>query len=178
MLNNKSNPLLLKMEDAITAKVPPKQMPTFKKIISAGTRVMYSEKMHKMVVDQLKKPGNPADMAGEGVAKLMGILITQSKGTMPMEAGSPAAGVLLCEALDMMEQLGKVKVTNDVLAEAMQSMASGLLQLFGVTPEKLSAMMAEAQQKAQKQKQQAQRSQKPKTAPKPQGVQPLIGAPA
>lgn len=173
MLNKKANPILLKMEKAITAKVPPPQMKAFRKIIAAGTKVMYSENMHKMLVEQLKSPGDPADMAGEGVAKLMGILITQSKGTMPMQAGSPAAAVLLCEALDMMEQLGKVKVTNDILAQAVQTMSSGILRLFGVTPDRLSQMMTEAQQKKQASQPQAQPQQ---TAP--QGAQPLIGAPA
>ena len=172
MLNKKANPLLVKMEKAITAKVPPKQMPAFKKIILAGEKVLFSDKMHKLVMSQLKSPGNPAVIAGEGAAKLFGILITQTKGTIPMEAGSPASAVLLCEILDMMEQLGKIKVDNNNLAEAVQSMSSGILQLFGVTPEQLSAMMQEAQSK-----QQGQRPS-PSAQPAPQGAQPLIGAPA
>ena len=179
MLNKKANPILLKMEKAVTAKVPKHQMQAFRKIITAGTKVMYSENMHKMLVEQLKSPGDSADMAGEGVAKLMGILITQSKGTMPMQAGSPAAAVLLCEALDMMEQLGKVKVTNDILAQAVQTMSSGILRLFGVTPQRLDQMMTEARQKQQASQPPQAEAQPQQTAqPAPQGAQPLIGAPA
>ena len=174
MLNKKANPLLVKMEDAITAKVPPQQMAAFKKIIRTGEKVLFSQNMHKMVTEQLKASGNPAVIAGEGAAKLLGILVTQSKGTMPMEAGSPASAVLLCEILDMMEQLGKIKVDNNNLAEAVQAMSSGILQLFGVTPEKLSAMMQQAQSKQQAP---AQPQQAPEQ-PAPQGAQPLIGAPA
>ena len=179
MINKKANPLLSKMEAGVLDKLDPKQQHAFDKIVKAGVKVMYSEKMHPMLVNQLKTPGDPAAIAGEGVAKLLGILMNQSKGTMPMKAGIPAAAVLLCEALDMLEELGKVKVTKDTLAKAVQSLSSSLLQLMGVTPEKLSGLMAKAQaQKAQQKPAPKPASPTPPPAPPaPQGAQPLIGSP-
>lgn len=171
MLNKKANPILLKMEKSRHGKSPTAPDAGIPQDHHGGTKVMYSENMHKMIVDQLKSPGNPADTAGEGVAKLMGILITQSKGTMPMQALQPSCCcVAVREAPDMMEQLGKVKVTNDVLAQAVQTMSSGILRLFGVTLQRLDQMMTEAQAKKQ--------AAQPPAQPAPQGAQPLIGAPA
>jgi hypothetical protein len=168
MINDKANPLLVKTEEAIRAKLKPDQVKHFEKIVVAGLRVMDSEQTHQLIASQLKAQGDPAEIAGAAVAKLLGILINQSKGTMPMQAGIPAATVLLLEALDRMEALGKIEVSNETLEAAMHSLSSALLQMFGVTPDKLSAMMK---------KQQAQPEQ-PQEQPAPPAEQPLIGAPA
>ena len=164
MINDKANPLLVKTEEAIRAKLKPEQVKHFEKIIVAGLRVMDSEQTHKLVAEQMKTQGEPAEIAGAMVAKLMGVLINQSKGAMPMDAGIPAATVLLLEALDRMEALGKVEISNQTVESAMHAMSSALLQMFGVTPDRLSAMMKK-QQPEQPQDQ-------------PPAEQPLIGAPA
>lgn len=171
MINTKANPLLVKTEQAVRAKVPPAQMKAFEKIIAAGAKVMYSEGMHKLILQQFQSNDNPAEAAGEGAAKLMGILINQSKGTMPMEAGMPASDVILLEILDMLDELGKLKVDKNTLAEAAQAKASALMQLFGITPQKLDEMMAKAkpQEQARPEPQPAQPQQQPRG---------LIGAPA
>lgn len=171
MINKKANPLLVKTEEAVRAKVPPAQMKAFEKIVAAGVKVMFAESMHKLILQQFQSADNPADAAGEGTAKLMGILISQSKGTMPMEAGLPASDVILLEVLDMLEELGKLKVDKDTLAEAAQSKASALMQLFGITPQKLDEMMAKAKPQEQQQAQ-------PEPAQQPQQPRGLIGAPA
>ena len=73
-----------------------------------------------------------------------------------MKAAIPAATILLCEALDFMEKAGKVQVNPNTLAQAMQALASSLLQLFGVTPDKLQGALQQAQgQQATQQPQQA-----------------------
>lgn len=149
MIGNIKNPLLLKTEQVVQSKVPPELLKAFQKIILAGSKVMYSKQTSDMLSKEINAKGDPAEVAGSGVAKLMGLLISQSKGTMPMKAAIPAATVLLCEGLSFMEEAGRIKVDKNVLAKAMRALSSGLLQLFGVTPDKLGQMM-------QKQKQQPQ----------------------
>jgi phage-related tail protein len=173
MINKNANPLLVKTEQAVMAKLKPGQMKAFQKVLAAGLRVLDSEQSHKLVAGQLKAQADPTDIAGAGVAKLLGVLINQSKGTMPMEAAIPAATVLLLESLDRLEELGKVEINNDTLAAAMQSMSSAIMQLFGVTPQRLDGMM--------KQRQGEQTPEAaPEAAPPEQSAQPqpLIGAPA
>ena len=181
MLNDKANPLLLKTEQASRAKVAPDQKTAYDKIVAAGVKLMFSEKMHAMLLEQLRQPGDPATVAGQGVAKLLAIMMNQAKGTFPMKAGIPAATALLCEALDMLEQLGKIKVTNDTLSDAMQALGSNLLQLIGVTPKKLDEILSKQAypaQSAMQAKNTAQNAANPTPAPTRQGPQPLIGAPA
>lgn len=177
MLNKKANPLLVKTEQAIRAKVAPEQTKAFEKIISAGLKVLDSEKTHKLVASQLQAQGDPAEIAGAGAAKILGVLMNQSKGSMPMKAGIPAATVLLLEALDRLEELGRIEVTNETLAEATQAMGSAILQMMDVTPQKLDMLTKKAQQP-----QPAQQAEQPPQTPPPGGVpasgpQPLIGAP-
>lgn len=146
MLGKTTNPLLQKTEQQVQAKVDPALQNAFQRIVTAGLKVMYSQKSHDMMVSELKAHGDPAEIAGNGVAKLLGLLMSQSKGTMPMKAGIPAGTVLLCEGLDFMEQAGLVKVDQNVLAKAMQAMSSSFLQLLGVTPDKMGQMIAQARQ--------------------------------
>ena len=146
MIGKTTNPLLQKTEEAIAAKVPANLKNAFQRIITAGLKVMYDPKTNDMMAKELKSQGDPAEIAGAGVAKLLGLLMNQSKGTMPMKAAIPAATVLLCEGLDFMEQAGLVKVDQNVLAKAMQAMSSSFLQLLGVTPDKMGQMIAQARQ--------------------------------
>lgn len=153
MLNPKANPLLVKTEAEICAKVPPEQSSAFERIVLAGMKILDSDQTHQMVVSQLKQQADPSDIAGAGVAKLMGILINQSNGSMLSKAvvrsTMLAASVLLCEAMDRLEGLGRVQVTPDTLAAAQHSLSSSLMQLLGVDQNKLAKMTSAPAQAAQ-----------------------------
>ncbi len=146
------------------------------KIIAAGLKILDGDESRKLVVSELKQEKDPADIAGDGVAKLMGILMNQSKGTMPMKAAMPAATILMCEALDRLEALGKVEVDKATLAQAMKSLASSMMQLIGATPDKLESLLAQTRRPEQA----PPMPQPAEAAPEapPAGPQPLIGAPA
>lgn len=147
MLGQTKNQFLQAVEQAVMEKVPQDKRGAFERIVAAGEKVMYSPQTRQMLDNQLSQQGDPAEIAGEGVAKLFGLLFKESKGTMPMEAGIPAAQVLLCEGLDFLEKAGRIQVTNEVIGHATQAMVAYLLQLFGVSQDKLAQMMqAGAQQ--------------------------------
>lgn len=145
---NSKNPILQKAAQAIEAKVPAEMRPTMQRIVLAGEKVMYSPQTHKMMIQQMNSNPNPAEAAGEGIAKLFAILLRESKGTLNMKAAIPAMTLLLCEALGFMEEAGKVKVSEQLVAEATREMGSALLQIIGVTPEKLQSMIASKGQPA------------------------------
>lgn len=144
MLGKTTNPLLQQTEQQIQAKVKPEVKAGFDKAVTAGLKIMYGSK-GGVVTQQLSKSEDYAHNVGEGVAKLVAILFQQSKGTIPMNIAIPAATVFMCEGLDFLEKAGKVKVTPDLLAETTQDMTASVLQLFGVTPEKMQQMIAEKQ---------------------------------
>lgn len=136
------NPILQQAIQAVEAKVPADLRRTYDRIILAGEKFMFSEQTRQMLMNQMKSSQNPAEAAGEGIAKLFAILLRESKGTLSMPAAIPAMTTLLCEALDFMEEIGYVQVTEDLLARATEEMGSALLQILGVTPDKVQSMLA------------------------------------
>lgn len=171
------NPELQKVIQAQTAAVKPAMRKAFDKIVLAGMKLMYSPQMEEHFITQATS-GPPAQAAGQGAAKLVGLMLSKSKGTAPFAAMVPAGIVLLCECLDAMEKAGKAQVTPDLVAEAVKEFGSALLQMLGVTPQKLDQIMAGAPKQEQPSQQDAaaqQPAQQPPAQPNPRA---LIGAPA
>lgn len=146
MLGKQTNPLLAQAETAIQAKVQPQNLPLFQRIVTAGQKVMYSPQTHDMMLKALSGPGNKADIAGEAASKLLGVLYHEMQGKLDMTVAIPAGVMLLCEGLDFMEKSGSITVDKPFLAQAMKSMMTSTLQLFGVTPQKLAQMKQGAAQ--------------------------------
>lgn len=161
MLGKTQNQLLQSVEQAVNQKVPPEKRNAVARIVTAGEKVMYSEQTRKMLQNQLNQPGDPTEVAGEGIAKLIALLFKESRGTMPMDAGMMAAQILLCEGLDFLEQAGRIKVDADVVANATKAMFAYLLQLFGVNQDKLGQLMQAGA---------SANGQQPPAAEKPAGI--------
>ena len=143
-----TNPLLQQTEQAIMQKIDPKLQMQLQRTVTAGLQIMYGSK-DNLIAKQLGKSSDYAHNVGEGAAKLVGILYQQSKKTMPPSIAVPAATIFMCEGLDFLEKAGKVKVNPDLLSEATQDMGAAVMQLFGVSPDKMQSMMAQAQQRQQ-----------------------------
>ena len=142
MLGTTTNQLLRKTEEATAKTVPAEMKGAFEKIVMAGLKVMHDPKTHDMTTKQLTKEGDPVHNAAEGTASLLAILYKESKGTMSMKAGIPAAQVLLCEALSFMEETKIIpQVTNDMVATATKDMMAYILQLFGVSKDQIAKYM-------------------------------------
>lgn len=134
------NPLLQQTSDAILKKADQRIVPVIKKLVDAGKQVMYSPKTRGMMMKQLGDGKDP-EAIGAGIAKLIGILYSESKKTAPIQALVPAGVLLMCEGLDFLEQAGAVKVTPDFLSQCTMAMGSNVAQLFGATPDRLQGMM-------------------------------------
>lgn len=173
MLGKDANPLLLKTVEQMQAKIGPEMKGAFTRVVTAGETVMYSQQSRQLVIDQLQHAGDPAEVVGTAVAKLMALLMGQAKGTIQPKALIPAATVLLCDALDVAEKAGMMKVDANVLAEAMHTMSSSILQLLGVGPDKLNRLMQQRQQQGP-----AQPDQLAPPAPPASSAQPAAVAPA
>jgi hypothetical protein len=136
------NPLLEKTKQETLAQKPQLRKP-IEKTVEAGKKVMYDEKTRDMAVQQLSAGSDPESI-GSAVAKLAVILLNQAKGAMPMEVLIPASTILLCEALQFLEDAGSVEVTPDLLAECTMAMTSALLQALGATPEQIQGYIDKA----------------------------------
>jgi hypothetical protein len=137
------NPLLEKTRAAVLSNAKPQLAKPIEKTVEAGKKVMYDEKTRDMAVQQLSAGSDPESI-GSAVAKLAAILFNQTKGTMPMQVLIPAATILLCEALQFLEDAEAVEVTPDLLAECTMAMTSAVLQAFGATPEQIQGYIDKA----------------------------------
>lgn len=134
------NQLLEQTKSSILAKAEANIRPVIEKVVAAGQKAIYSPEMREMTLKQLGDGQDP-ELIGAGVAKLAGILYNQSKNTIPMQALIPSAMILLCEGLQFLEDGGAREIDADFLANCTQAMTSNLLQLLGVSPEKLDGMI-------------------------------------
>lgn len=160
------NKALNDVVQAITAKVPPDMRDAFDRLVLAGTRLMYADETEGMLRKQMDD-GTPPQAAGRGAAKLLGILMTKLKGTPPKKVMPYVGIVLTCEALDFMEKAGRVKVTPEIVAQAVKEFGPTFLQLLGVSSAKLQQLMGDSAQ--------AQPGAQPGA---PQGAQPQPAAAA
>lgn len=143
------NPLLQQVVEQVEAQVPADLRNTYDRIFLAGQKVMYSPETREMMMRQFSSQQNIAEAAGEGIAKLFAMLISESKGTLNMKAAIPAMTALLCDGLDFLEGAGRVRVDERVLADATSEMGSAILQVLGVTPEKMQGILAAGGEKQQ-----------------------------
>lgn len=141
------NPLLQQTQQGILQKIKPELKAPLERTVAAGLQVMYAKP--EVLIQQLSKSPDFAHSVGEGAAKLVGVLFSQSKNTMPINIAVPAATFFMCEGLDFLEKAGKVQVTSELLAEATQDMSASVLQLFGVTQDKMKQAMAQKGQPAE-----------------------------
>jgi hypothetical protein len=162
------NPLIQKAEAGFMAKVPQQYQQAVQKAVTAGKLVMYDKQKGLQMFMQQMQTGITPQNIGAGVAKLIGILFNKSNKTMPMQVAIPAASLLLCEGLQFLEDAGKVKVDANFLAECMKEMGSAVLQVFGVSPQKLQSIIGQQGGQAAQQPTPPQGAMP--TAPQPQGI--------
>ena len=145
MLGQTQNAILQKVESDVESKVKPQHQESFKRVVMLGLRAMHSKQSHDYMVSVIQQSGGSPEKIAEGVIRLLGLMINKSKNTMLGPEVAPvlfsAAQILLCEALDFMEQAGQIKVTNETVAESTKALSSYYLQLLGVSPQKLQGML-------------------------------------
>jgi hypothetical protein len=136
------NELLEKAKAAVLQKADPRLAPVIEKAVKAGEQVMYAPQARQQLIAALGDGSDPESI-GAGIAKVLAVMYHKTNNTMPMQVGVPAATILLLEALQFIEDAGKAQVTPEMLAECTKAMGSAVLQMFGVTPDKLQTMFAQ-----------------------------------
>jgi hypothetical protein len=130
--------LIATVQQKVRESVPPQYRVAVQKIYLAGMKLMYSPETHQLMLQQLQGNLSPAQAVARGVAAMMTILYRQSKGSMPIPAAAPAAILLVCEALDFLEQTHQATVNADVLSDAVQQVVAILMQKIGMTPDSMA----------------------------------------
>lgn len=116
-------------------KVPSNLQSALQRIEMAGKKVMYSKETHQMVMESLQGEGSWEEKIGRGIADLMALLYQQSNKTMPPQLIVPAAILLMCDAIDFLQQSGQAP--NLDIGAAMEATVVMTLHKFGMTPDKI-----------------------------------------
>jgi len=116
----------------------PQQKAQLERIVLAGQKVMFSRQSHKLMLDQLNGPG-PIDVKlGQGIAGLIGLLMQESKNSLPPNLLIPAGMVLLAHAARFLAESGQ-PVSDQDIANAMNVMVTAVLNAFGLDADKVAA---------------------------------------
>lgn len=129
-------------------KIPPQLKEAYLRIVSAGMKVMFSDKTSGMMVQQLKSSPDMVKNLSEGIAGLMAILFKQSK-NMPQNLILPAALELLTHAMDFVAKTKMAQLTPKQIGDATQATVYAVLAKFGITQTQADQMLAQMGQKAQ-----------------------------
>lgn len=130
------------------AKIPPQLGDMFDKIVLSGMRVMFDKNSHKMMLDELNKPGPMATRISNGIISLIYILWNKSNHTMPPQLIVPATFVLTLRAFQFLQDSKDPEATPAVLGEAVADSVQGVMDRFGATQDKIPALLR-AQQAGQ-----------------------------
>lgn len=115
----------------------PEQSQQLDRIVLAGKKVMFSERTHKMMLEQLDGPAPVSQKIGQGVAGLLALLRQESRGSIPPNLLIPAGMILCAVAAQFLRQAGQ-EVTDQDIGAAIEAMTSAVLYATGVNPEKLA----------------------------------------
>lgn len=146
MLGQASNPMLEQAEQGIQAKLPPDQQAALEKVIHAGLTILYSPKLTQQRNERIAATTDPVKDTAEGSARMMSNLFQQSGKKMPLPVIIPAAMILGFEYLDLLAKAGKADITPDLIAKASKAIGDAVLPLFGATPDKVQAAIAQSKQ--------------------------------
>lgn len=135
------NPLLKQAQAKIEAGVQDKD--SFARILQAGTKVIYDKATFAELSKSIRQAQDPVTEIAEGMIGILGILYKQSRKTMPIPPMVMAGMSILLDALDFAEQAGLVKIDKAQLNKATTHYLNSLLPKFGLTPDKIDAMLGQ-----------------------------------
>lgn len=116
----------------------PAQAQQLQRIVLAGQKVMFDKQSHKLLLQQLDGPGTMSMKLGQGVAGLMGLLLQESKNSLPPNLIIPAGMILVAHAAEFLRQSG-TDLTDQDIAQAVKVMVTAVLHAGGVDADKVAA---------------------------------------
>lgn len=140
------DPILAQVEQGIEEQVPDDLRQGYDAIVLSGMDVMYNPKTADLMNQQLAQSDDVVANVSDGIAKLMMILYSESKGQFSIPAAGLASISLMCQALDYWEKTGGGEVTEDLVAQATKATMLKVLEKFGITGKQLQQVMAAGQQ--------------------------------
>lgn len=149
-------------------KVSPEMQDAYDRVVLAGMKVMFDKKTHEMAMKGLEGEGPISDRLGTAITALIALLMKQSNGTLPPAVMIPAGTNLLMQAADFLRETGQ-DISDEDIGEAMSVMIESMMDMVGMSSEKLMKLVGDYDQSK------VQQAQGGGAAPAPEG-QPAMGA--
>lgn len=127
-------------------QLPSNLQNAYDRVVLAGMKVMFDKQTHQMMLDEMNKPGAIDDKLSQGIIGLMLMLWKQSNQTMPPQVIIPAAIELLMQAADFVEKSKTAQITDQDISAALQKAVFGIMQEFGIDPDRAMNTMQQAGQ--------------------------------
>lgn len=107
------------------------------KVVLAGMKIMFDQKTHHLMAQELDRDGDTAEKLGMGVAGLMGLLMEQSQRSIPPQLLIPAGVVLMGHAADFVRKSGD-DVTDEEFGEAVEVFLDTIMGQAGIDSNKVA----------------------------------------
>lgn len=130
LVNQVDNRLLKQAQQKTEASVPTQYRRGYTAILAAGLKAMFSDKTFPLMKEYLASIKSPQDIpqvVAHGIIKLLSLLFNESQGKLQIEASGPASIVLMTHALDYVEDVMKMPIDADTLAQTTQLVNQGLM---------------------------------------------------
>lgn len=129
LINTVDAPLLKQVMQKAEASLPSKYRRGYDAIMAAGMKAMFDGATFKYTEEYLRRIKGPQDVpaiVSHGIVKLISLIWNSTHGKMPIEPSGTAAIVLMCHALDYVEQEMRLPISADVIAETTHLLSQGL----------------------------------------------------
>jgi len=137
--NTPMSPVLTKIMNDLSAKVSPEGKEQYKKVVMAGSKIMFDPKTHGQMelVKNPKSRTNPTDTIAKGIAGLMWLMFLQSKKQIGFEPLIMGGLTLMCEAIDFADRGLGIKFDEEMISDTSRMVVETMFAKMGITPEDL-----------------------------------------
>lgn len=112
-------------------RIDPAQMEALQRAVLAGQAFLYSPKTSKFAMEELRAKGSPPHInAGRAAARIMALVLAQSKGALKPEIMMAAGLLLLGDIVKFMSETGAT-ITPEQQQEAAAVYAQTMMEMFG-----------------------------------------------
>lgn len=141
-----NDPVLDRIVEQMEEKLPPEVKVDYEKIVTAGMKILFSDKTHHLleIATQKMKLGEEGGVAA-GSAKIAGTIISilhrESKGAISMPASPPAAITLCCQILEFCKLSG-LTVENAEISEAIRLTIQRVFKFYNIGEKEIRRSVA------------------------------------
>lgn len=118
------------------------------RIVLAGLKVMFSKQSHPMMMEVMQGPDPVPYKLSQGVCGLLGLLMRESKNSLPPNLLVPAGMILMAHAAEFLRKAG-TKVSDQDIGNGIEMMTDTLMHSAGVDGNKVAEMGAKGMGKAE-----------------------------